>query len=63
MEEVMPTVRQEGCSGCGVCMFYCPEEAISMNESRTAEIDQSICINCGKCIEICPRGVINRTGE
>lgn len=59
----MPTVKQEGCSGCGVCMYYCPEEAISMNENRIAVINQDKCIDCGKCIEICPRGTILRAGE
>lgn len=59
----MPVVRQQACSGCGVCMYYCPEEAISMTENRAAVIDQDKCSDCGKCIEICPRGTIVREGE
>ncbi len=59
----MPVIRQEACSGCGVCMYYCPEEAIEMTDDRTAVIDKDVCVECGKCIEICPRGVIVREAE
>ncbi len=51
-------IKKDSCSGCGVCMFYCPSEAISMNGNRAAVIDQEICTNCGKCMEVCPRNAI-----
>lgn len=54
----MAFVKQENCSGCGVCMYYCPEEAISMTDRRTAVIDEDKCADCGKCVEICPRNTI-----
>lgn len=55
----MPAVKKELCSGCGVCMYYCPEEAITMDEDRTANIDHDICADCGKCILACPRKAID----
>ncbi|MCK5758895.1 MAG: 4Fe-4S binding protein [Clostridiales bacterium] len=54
----MPWIKKDSCAGCGVCMFYCPEEAISMNSSRVAVIDQETCVSCGKCIEVCPRNAV-----
>ena len=54
----MPVVKKELCSGCGVCMFYCPEEAISMDSNRTAGIDHNQCSDCGKCQSVCPKNAV-----
>ena len=54
----MPAVNKEQCSGCGVCMYYCNEEAINMDSGRKAEIDKDMCAGCGKCIEMCPRNAV-----
>jgi len=47
-------VNQEDCTGCSICEDICPMNAISMNESDTAEINIDICIGCGLCASNCP---------
>lgn len=54
----MAVVQKEQCSGCGVCMYYCPEEAIGIDNGRKADIDPDMCADCGKCIEVCPKNAI-----
>jgi len=46
---------------CGVCIPYCPMEAISIDKaSKRISIDQERCVECGVCIRACPRGAIVR---
>ncbi len=42
-------VDQEKCIGCGICIPYCPANAITMVEKK-AIIDQEACFECGNCI-------------
>jgi uncharacterized Fe-S center protein len=46
-----PFVRPS-CTACGVCARWCPEDAITVNE--TAVIDEDRCIGCAECIAVCP---------
>ena len=47
-----------GCIGCGVCVSVCPAEAIALNESGVAEVDETRCLGCGACADACPQGII-----
>ncbi|MCK4681226.1 DUF362 domain-containing protein, partial [bacterium] len=40
------------CNACGVCLTWCPEDAITLGE--TAEIDDGKCIGCAECVAVCP---------
>jgi uncharacterized Fe-S center protein len=40
------------CTACGVCVSWCPEDAITVGE--TAVIDNERCIGCAECIAVCP---------
>ncbi|MFO8109323.1 MAG: phosphoadenosine phosphosulfate reductase family protein [Thermoplasmata archaeon] len=40
------------CSGCGVCITSCPEDALYFEEG--VKIKKEICTGCGKCREKCP---------
>jgi|LSQX01.3.fsa_nt_gb NAD-dependent dihydropyrimidine dehydrogenase PreA subunit len=42
-------VDQEKCIGCGICIPYCPANAISIVD-KVAVIDQEKCFECGNCI-------------
>ncbi|MEA3409006.1 MAG: DUF362 domain-containing protein [Candidatus Eisenbacteria bacterium] len=40
------------CTACGVCVLWCPADAITVAEM--AAIDGSKCIGCAECIAVCP---------
>jgi len=40
------------CTACGVCVSWCPEDAITVGE--VAVIDDGKCIGCAECIAVCP---------
>ncbi len=51
------------CTACGICWFFCPDVAITINpdadKSETQILfDYDHCKGCGQCAEVCPRGVI-----
>ncbi len=54
---VSPKVSQKKCEGCGECVEYCAQEAISLIAEK-AEIDPKKCVGCGECIIICPNQAI-----
>jgi len=43
----------EKCSGCGLCVEFCPVRAIVLNSSGIAEINDEFCIGCGQCYHHC----------
>jgi uncharacterized protein len=57
-----PRVKGKTCKGCGLCMPWCSQEAISMKtvelpdgkQRSVATIDPQKCIGCGECILTCP---------
>ncbi len=43
------------CTGCGICLDVCPEEAIYM--PRKAAYPESVegkCVGCQECVDECP---------
>lgn len=54
------TVREERCKECGICVNFCPKDAISFNDEismtgyRPVVVDQDLCIACGICYSMCP---------
>jgi len=51
-----PTMKQENCVACGVCIKNCPEQAIAYNQDHKAEIDYDKCVGCGQCVASCHYG-------
>lgn len=47
-----PRIEVNKCTGCGQCIIWCPENAITMNGS-VAVINEKICIGCGECLTVC----------
>jgi len=47
-----PRIEITRCTGCGDCILWCPEDAISMN-GNVAVINEKICIGCGECLTVC----------
>jgi uncharacterized Fe-S center protein len=52
-----PSISRKACTGCEVCIQWCPEDAISM-EGEIARIDSKQCIGCGECLTVCRFGAV-----
>jgi NADH-quinone oxidoreductase subunit F len=46
-------IDKEKCTGCGLCLKTCPENAIAGESKKPHEIDESTCIRCGICSDVC----------
>jgi len=52
-------IDPERCTGCGICVEVCPQEAIKVYD--IAEVDGEKCTDCGTCVEECPNEAITIT--
>ena len=46
-------IREDLCTGCGMCKKACPAGAISGKVKSPHRIDTSACIKCGACYDVC----------
>lgn len=60
IKNILYTVQNNLCTGCGVCEGACPNKAISMtveNGRFVPQIDENLCIHdkgCHRCYDVCP---------
>jgi hypothetical protein len=47
-----PSIKISKCVGCGECVKWCPQDAITLAEGK-AQIDRKKCIGCGECLAVC----------
>lgn len=52
-------IDTEKCTGCGICVEVCPQEAIKVGD--IAEVDGEKCTDCGTCVDGCPNEAITIT--
>ena len=45
------------CSGCGMCVAFCPMKCVAMINGVGA-VNEDLCIKCGICYLVCPRTVL-----
>ena len=57
-EWLLPAIDQRICTGCGICVQYCPTRAVEMCGSLPRIVRPQDCAYCGACEEICPAGAI-----
>jgi ferredoxin len=59
----MPWVKQDLCTGCGVCIEECPVGAVKMETEDRASIQVAKCIRCGICHDVCPQEAVRHDSE
>jgi heterodisulfide reductase subunit A len=60
-EAINALVDEDKCSGCGICEFLCPFQAIELqprDDKRVSHISEAVCKGCGTCGAACPSGAI-----
>ena len=56
--DIKPDVKDDKCIGCGTCIKWCPEDAITISAGK-AIIDHDKCIGCAECVISCPTKAIS----
>ena len=52
-------IDEDKCSGCRICNFLCPYDAILFDEeAKISRINEVLCQGCGVCAAACPSGAI-----
>ena len=47
-----PKIVSAKCTGCGTCVKWCPQDAITLRK-KVAAISAKKCIGCGECLAMC----------
>jgi 2-oxoglutarate ferredoxin oxidoreductase subunit delta len=51
----MPVINREWCKGCRICVEFCPEDALAMDEMGKATLAYpEKCTDCKMCELRCP---------
>ncbi|RLB61984.1 MAG: sulfite reductase [Deltaproteobacteria bacterium] len=54
-----PRISEEACSGCGICVENCPDQAITLGkDGLSPTLSTPPCLSCGRCIVVCPTETI-----
>lgn len=58
----MVRIDFEKCVGCGQCIPFCPDSAISLNMNGRASVNEEVCVECYACIRanICSTNAIEK---
>lgn len=53
-----PKVNWEKCKQCLLCVPYCPDSCIPVQNNQRKDFDYDHCKGCGICARACPFGAI-----
>ena len=51
---MIPTFIEEKCKHCMLCIPYCPDSSIPVENGKRLDFDFKHCKGCGICFEVCP---------
>lgn len=47
-------IKQKWCKGCGICVAFCPKQALALENEKATLAAPERCIVCGTCELYCP---------
>ncbi len=50
----MLVIDQSWCKGCGICVAFCPKQALELVEEKVCLKADNECVLCGQCELRCP---------
>jgi 2-oxoglutarate ferredoxin oxidoreductase subunit delta len=54
-EKTTVEINREWCKGCGICVAFCPEKVLGLDENEKAvALNPENCVFCGMCELRCP---------
>ena len=66
----LAVINQNGCTGCEVCIVFCPVDCIEIvpgaqhaQLQQVVEVDLARCIGCSLCAKNCPWDTIDMLGH
>jgi len=57
-EKKKPIIDKCKCTGCGICVYECPNNALKIVSDIAEHIDPENCNGCGECENVCPNEAI-----
>ncbi|MCD6116231.1 4Fe-4S binding protein [bacterium] len=58
MKREIIKIDEEKCTGCGLCIPHCPENAIQIIDNKARLVSDIFCDGLGECLGHCPEGAI-----
>lgn len=59
---VKPTLIEDKCIHCFMCVPVCPDSCITVKDGVRAPLDLDHCKGCGICVKVCPVGALEMEG-
>lgn len=47
-------IAPDWCKGCGICVAFCPKNALELKKEKVSLKSENDCILCGQCEMRCP---------
>ena len=61
-EKTIIKINREWCKGCGICVSFCPEDVLGLDDNEKAFVmNPEKCVSCGMCELRCPDMAIELT--